>query len=57
MLISSITHNNNGKVDYFFDRKVRRQKRTEAALAKEISKMCFTTESKAKAEKCSKFMP
>lgn len=57
MLISSITHNNNGKVDYFFDRKVRRQKRTEAALAKEISKMWFTTESKAKAEKCSKFMP
>lgn len=57
MLISSITHNNNGKVDYFFDRKVRRQKRIEAALAKEISKMCFTTESKGKAEKCSKFMP
>lgn len=30
---------------------------TEAAFAKEITKMCFTTESKAKAEKCWKFMP
>lgn len=30
---------------------------TDAAFAKEVSKMCFTTESKAKAEKCWKFIP
>lgn len=28
------------------------EERTEAALAKGTSKMCFTTESKAKAEQC-----